>query len=245
MTTYNGFIRFDGFDRRWNDPRVYQKAVLDLTYQISRTTTGKCVLHEIKASGFELTVKPSRTMYEVEANPGGKHGAVPRSDFTIVAKAGKGLLEFLPGHYDAKAGVFVDWDPYFRVADNYVHELVHKARMMQGLFSTETTGDGYHNLEEFFAILVANIHASELGANSRLRGSHAELFEPLKLSSYDFWFKYDLRLNILARQMRDFTKRLATIKCQFNPYRDYYNNISNVRDAPATPGMPRYPGHGA
>jgi len=42
-----------------------------------------------------------------------------------------------------------------------LHEMVHAARIMRGICNPAPIGFGYHNEEEYFAILVTNICASE------------------------------------------------------------------------------------
>src|SRR5947208_506298 len=48
------------------------------------------------------------------------------------------------------------------------HEMCHSIRQMQGEFEARPTGDidrGYDNVEEFFAVLISNIYASEKDPN--------------------------------------------------------------------------------
>ena len=52
------------------------------------------------------------------------------------------------------------------------HEMVHAARQMRGLLNPVPLGYLYDTEEEFYAILIANIYASETGRTIDLRSDH-------------------------------------------------------------------------
>lgn len=225
MLYYGSFIRIDGDG--FANPTLYEQTVLDLINKVSGTRTGLLVLYEILNSGHRLRITPAASLLAANANPGNSH---PSRKFGA-SKVNKALpassrLAFSPGDYDAAANLFTDSHPFYKAADTLVHELFHEARQMQGLFQAEPTNDPYDDIEEFFAITVANIYASEVGANYRLRGSHTPAFQPLTITnSQDFDDKYVARLTALNLQMKRFCKLLSQVKAQFNPMRVHYAEL--------------------
>jgi hypothetical protein len=225
MRYYGSFIRIDGDG--FAKPTLYEQTVLDLINTVSRTRTGLLVLYEIKNSGHRLRITPAASLLAADANPGNSHPSRKSGSSNVYrALSASSRLAFSPGDYDARAGRFTDSHPYYKATDTLVHELLHEARQMQGLFQAHPTNDPYENIEEFYAITVANIYASEIGANNRLRGSHAPAFEPLKITnSQAFEDKYVDRLTTLNLQMGTFCRLLSQVAAQFNPLRVHYAEL--------------------
>jgi hypothetical protein len=118
--------------------------------------------------------------------------------------------------------------------DVLLHELVHAARQMQGLWmapDSNSVDANYPNIEEFFAVLVANIYVSERNTSNDPRvlrgGPYAvrtdgtdPLFKELDRALQDsraFYERYKDQIGELCNEMVLFTTRLGLVKSQFNP----------------------------
>lgn len=110
-----------------------------------------------------------------------------------------------------------------------IHEMFHATRMMRGVFDPRPLGFLYDTEEEFFAILLANIYASETGRPLDLRSDHHD-FAPL-LANTDTRFlpkkdmsDYRYRLvDKLVRQEPQLANDLRHLKhTAFNPVRRYF-----------------------
>jgi hypothetical protein len=122
--------------------------------------------------------------------------------------------------------------------DTLVHELVHSFRHMRGqqtLYPTRTKG--YANEEEYFAILVQNIYASEKGMTLLRRDHKGWAAQPGSLSTSEGFLGRDQRpLNFEQLEnrllVRKFTnecfglcKRIQThVSAAFNPIGEYLRN---------------------
>src|SRR5258708_23434633 len=90
------------------------------------------------------------------------------------------------------------------------HEMVHATRQMRGIFNPMPLGFLYDTEEEFFAILLANIYASETGRPIDLRSDHHG-FEHLTT---------DTNAKFLPKQdMSDYRYRLAVKPVHAEPTR--------------------------
>jgi hypothetical protein len=101
-----------------------------------------------------------------------------------------------------------------------LHELVHALSSLQGRLAESMTGPaGYTNLEEFTAIVVSNVYASE--TKRTLRMDHGG-FTPLKsdLAKNDaFYAKYKDYLLGACKNHPDLIKKLqAATGIPFNPF---------------------------
>ena len=124
--------------------------------------------------------------------------------------------------------------------DMLVHELVHSLREMRGQFNcvpTRTTG--YENQEEYFAILLQNIYASEKGLTI-FRGNHltdARLSKALSTTE-TFLGKGQRPLSTEQLENRQLVSRLTNecltlcrnvlthVRAAFNPISEYLRNTS-------------------
>jgi hypothetical protein len=109
---------------------------------------------------------------------------------------------------------------FFDPDDVLVHELTHAARALQGLIAAAPTGNAFQNTEELYAITVANVYLSERGKNNRLRGASGTQFQPQTDSAATFYTNSRDEIDMLCDEMRDLTDKLATIDCQFNPFKE-------------------------
>jgi hypothetical protein len=108
------------------------------------------------------------------------------------------------------------------------HEMVHSARVMHGIKSAQPLKHGYDTEEEFYAILVANIYASETGRSIDLREDHQK-FDPLRANKNESFLpakdRTDYRFTLIdkmARQQPQFSRQLGSISTPFNPVLRYY-----------------------
>jgi hypothetical protein len=124
--------------------------------------------------------------------------------------------------------------------DILVHELVHSLREMRGQLNcipTRTTG--YDNQEEYFAILLQNIYASEKGLTILRRNHHG--FAPMQKSlstSETFLGKGQRPLSTEQLENRQLVTRLTNecltlcrnivshVRAAFNPISEYLRNSS-------------------
>ena len=124
--------------------------------------------------------------------------------------------------------------------DNLVHELVHSLREMRGQFNriaTRTTG--YENQEEYFAILLQNIYASEKGLTILRRDHYGDgpMLKSLSTSE-TFLGKGQRPLSTEQLENRQLVTRLTNecltlcrnvvshVHAAFNPIREYLLNSS-------------------
>lgn len=97
-----------------------------------------------------------------------------------------------------------------------LHEMAHGLRQMRGRERGRAMPGGLENEEEFFAILVANIFASEKGL--ALRRDHASGV----LTNAAAWLVgvHLSRIQNMRRDLPDVCASLAAIGTPFNPFRD-------------------------
>lgn len=136
------------------------------------------------------------------------------------------------------------------------HELVHTYRQLSGHITDTRTGldysvwvmvnghpvqmwlGNYPNLEEFFAVLVANIYISARHRGEKLRTRYYCTIEDGKLrwrqaadsaargpngrnASEEFLLEYYGRITQLYNEETGFAHALAQVDATFNPFRDY------------------------
>jgi hypothetical protein len=119
--------------------------------------------------------------------------------------------------------------------DLLFHELVHALRIMRGLAhpitpvgqglgtpedETNLAGFVRNKFEEWVAILITNIYASETGRPNALRDDHGFNFVPASVQNMrEYHTLYQSSLARLWQEMGEFMERLATINTPFNPLR--------------------------
>jgi hypothetical protein len=149
----------------------------------------------------------------------------------------------LPCYYrKAPAGpcLYPSYAQNVRPDDMLVHELVHSLREMRGQLNLIPTRNAiYDNQEEYFAILLQNIYASEKGL-TMFRGNHRS-YGPLPKSlstSETFLGKGQRPLSMEQLENRQLVSRLTNeclilcrnvlshVQAAFNPIREYLLNSS-------------------
>ncbi|HEV3196535.1 MAG TPA: hypothetical protein VGZ73_01480 [Bryobacteraceae bacterium] len=99
-----------------------------------------------------------------------------------------------------------------------LHELVHSLRMALGRSLCLFMPDNYDTVEEFYAILVANIYRSECGYRT-LRANH---FGKTNLTDTDdghFYTTFKDKIDSFVTQMSGLCRSIAAVRCSFNPIR--------------------------
>ena len=214
----------------WNGPR-YERVVANLLHDVFRTDTGRAIRSEITRS---LTIRP---------NPGGPANARPHNQ-TAATRHGQMVRNCRNGFglHDARgnllygAGIGTNVTIEFTPADygpptssNFltpdsvlVHELAHAVRQMAGVLDCDFMADDFDTIEEFFAILVANIFRSELGRTALCPNHNPS--GPMAHQS-DF-MRGRGRVGLVDRMVRQqprFTRNLSRVRgATFNPFLDYY-----------------------
>lgn len=109
-----------------------------------------------------------------------------------------------------------------RSDDVLAHELVHGLSQISGRNAATMGGPaGYGNLEEFSAVVVANVYRSEKqGAAAFLRSGHDDSRLPASLSnSRAFYAKYKVFLDQVYRNLPGLSRELsAGTGIAFNPF---------------------------
>ncbi len=102
------------------------------------------------------------------------------------------------------------------------HEMVHGYRQQSGLFrySEKVTGEvEMTSVEEFYAIVAANVYRSERGF-SKLRNDHWG-FKPIKdgrKDSASYYNHYKQYMDKWFTEQKDFCMDMAKVKAKFNPF---------------------------
>lgn len=104
-----------------------------------------------------------------------------------------------------------------------IHEMTHGFRMMSGQLrgNDPVTGNAdMDDVEEFYAILVANVYTSERGLPA-IRASHHG-FDTLGKVMSDpevYYETYDTEIDAFFNEQMAFCMDMARIKTKFNPFR--------------------------
>ena len=105
----------------------------------------------------------------------------------------------------------------YRVDDGLLHECFHALRQTRGRWrKTEMAGD-WENLEEFLAIMVANIYASCDKRPGDMRSGHSRKFAPMTLTADAFKQQFRAQLLSLRNSMSDVYGALASAPADWNP----------------------------
>jgi hypothetical protein len=125
--------------------------------------------------------------------------------------------------------------------DLLYHEMVHGSRMMRGVADSTKVDKGYDNVEEYIAVVLANIFMAEK-KQQQLRSGH-ESFEVL--ANPKKFLDNNQHVNMSPRQLlrqfsndqQDFFRRLACIperKAWWNPVRELAREMG-IQCGPARP----------
>jgi hypothetical protein len=216
---------------------VWEKAVREDIKKISQTKVGSLLLHSIKHHGQIVNIRPKRSN---DCNAGVKEGEeIHNKDKLKIGTAA--IIEFSPEIYEhgglcetnnLESGGF-----RHESHETLLHELVHAFRQVSGKMNLypPKIGKGlsfYGNHEEFNAVLVQGIYASE--RRTPIRASHSgysEIDKKLNGSLKFFQasseaFQY---VEKFCLENPDFTRGFININAPFNPINAYYQDREIAR----------------
>ena len=137
----------------------FEKDVIKVLDSIWGSQTGGAVLRTINSMPGDIYIVP---------RPGNPDEA-PNAD-----ASGTGLRSDVPFEPDA-------WPDHPNTLSNtevLLHELVHSVRELSGKLNQIPTNDAYEDIEEYYAIAVANVYRSELHRVGLRGGHHSESLPP-------------------------------------------------------------------
>ena len=242
-------ITIDGTGTKsYASPAEYQSAVLSVLETIYSTQTGKAVFREFEErSTHNLKIYPfegdgvnasARTKDLAHATVKGETVRNGDDGYEILGDDGKPIMglgggtdseiSFTPIIYAHYCRTHKKHKSGMRPDEVLFHEMTHATRQMRGILNSLPLGHMYDTEEEFFAILLANIYASETGRPYDIRESHHghehmstdtdEQFLPKKdMSDY----RYRL-VSKLVHQEPDMCRELRSVRTPFNPIRRYF-----------------------
>jgi hypothetical protein len=233
----SSLARARGLTPMENNPDFYEQTVQGLMRDLeTKSTVSKLVVHAINRNPHQLRIIPL-TLAEVMAPT--SRGAWPQwTDPTgafpkNIAVCGGGQCQAVAG---PGSDVVLNYEPYstqLDVADDpgnnrqpddaLLHELVHCLRIMSGLYDGSDYLPGYHNAEEFFAILITNMYQGQRGRVRSLRADYARPFNALPGrwtdSQSDIYHQYKQQLDRLSSEMPDLCGHFRTMDGFWNPFR--------------------------
>src|SRR4051794_14239875 len=164
------------------DAEEYEDAVLyNIDVRLAGRKTGRALLTAILAARpkiilirpiGEISVDSSGTVAFKTPTAKGWDPMTGREKIATGGYAVNSLITYFPAALDGSDQA----SPGMRDDEVLLHELVHGLRDMRGQHSITAMSDGYDTVEEFMAILVSNIYASEVGRP--LRGGHGGMMGP-------------------------------------------------------------------
>lgn len=213
----------------------WTRAVREDIKKISETKVGNLLLRSIKYHGQIITIRPKQSNdCNSETAPGDEiHSQDNRSIVTGATIKFDPEMYKLSGACETKHLAMGGF--HIESHETLVHELVHAFRLISGKFKAKTASKGlsfYNSNEEFNAILVQGIYASE--RRTQVRASHFHHFEIDKNlnGSLKFFqgsseaFRYVEKFCV---ENPGFTKGFININTHFNPINAYYQDREIAR----------------
>lgn len=229
-------------------PSQYEHAVLHELSRIHHSRTGHAVFHEfVNRSTHHMTIVPYElkelNAFAAAQDPlhATKKGEFERSgrDGHVLLDHGKPIIglgggsdsdvNFTPLIYRKYCNQHKNGHRSGAQPDEILfHEMVHATRQMRGLLNPRPLGFLYDTEEEFFAILLANIYASETGRPIDLRSDHhgyehlatdtdAKFLPKRDMTDYRYRLVYQL-----VHEEPRMAHELSKIHSPFNPIRRYF-----------------------
>ncbi|MGL4322429.1 MAG: hypothetical protein ACRCTD_00180 [Beijerinckiaceae bacterium] len=147
---------------------------------------------------------------------------------TVVTGRGTGIgsfvqVDFHPATWTERAVRAGGIAPGAGPGEVLYHEMLHGCRMMSGLLSDDkvTSNPEMDDIEEFFAILGANVYRSERGF-SKLRASHHGFRAIRDATRIDevYYDEYKMEIDRWFTEQRAFCLAMAQSTAKFNPFRE-------------------------
>jgi hypothetical protein len=250
---YFGVIIDGTGTKQYATPARYEHAVLTQLRRIHHSKTGRALFREFRAhhtlqiipfeerdphdqlifNAYAIAKDPQHATRAGQPERSGSNGQVlPDALGNPVIGDGTGSdsdIKFTPGmftrfcrHQKARrlprSGAQPD--------EVLFHEMVHSTREMLGIFDPLPFRFGYDTEEEFFAILLANIYASETGRPIDLREDHhgfdhlwADTDAKFIPNPSDPFYRLIAKL---VTQQPVMALEIGKINCRFNPIRRYF-----------------------
>ena len=203
----------------------YRLSIYAVLRDVRRTQTGRIVLNLLDQAGYDVIIEPnldpagSNNASEIGAS--GVHEGNAR--LGVSARGTRSFVAYSPNRLTGR-GVGMGRDEVL------LHELCHSLRTVNGRMRKRSNGQllamagGFHNVEEFFAAMVTNVHSSELGRPAR--GDHGtgrlRSIDQLRKPPFDRRLRqFSISMPVLCRQLAALPPTVAP----FNPFRD----IATVR----------------
>jgi hypothetical protein len=229
------------------DPQSYEDAVVDQLKIIQRRTTGRDLFDELERTPFILLISPYLKA-DLNANTWSTcwlnsvvKGVV--TDSGVATGVGSStFITYDPSRFDSGMGPGATPDSVL------LHEVVHAYRRMLGVLQDWPAGTpqyvrrDFPDIEEFTAVLIANIYDAEAG-RTQLRDLYSlGGFKPLEgirenQQNYYRWARPVI--DHLCAEMPDLTAALAKVQCWFNPFRvaEHHPSGPNTRPPAARPAV--------
>ena len=164
------------------------------------------------------------------ATPMGR--APGRRQFGREGRREKALVRFTPANWthnpiNATLGIGVSFvGPGSKPDEMLLHELVHALRIIAGRLNSKRKvpfQKQYDNMEEFLAILIANIYRSEYSSRKHIRAGHDKYFWFTDADAEAFLHKGMNRMHVrhLRLQHPQLFNTLNDVNAPFNPLRGF------------------------
>ena len=270
VVKYNHHITIvsTGLDKRdYASPKVYEDNVKRVLDSLGRSKTGKAVLHQMDIGKKNLTIMP----YNADDKKSDKYNAYAFGTDADHATVKGGHWTDTKGKVHDGLGGGSDsvihfssstWFSYVHTHKGHtsgahpdeilLHEMVHSLRQMIGKSEQKSLDHMFDTEEEFFAVVVADIYASELKRTADIRSDHhgfdriadnldtsAEFLPKVDPADY----KYRL-VQKMVKQEPHLCHALAQVPAAFNPIRRYFDLAHrNAKPHAHPPGKPATPSH--
>lgn len=180
-------------------------------------------IHTAQIHGVSAAGQPIYYCADIPSTPAVETGRVaPDALGRPVLGLGGGApvsVRFTPGMWSPSSGVR---GPGSGVDEILLHEVVHAFRAMAGRQSCVSVPNGYDTFEELIAVIVTNMHQSEL--RRPLRRSHQGFGFVIGESYYHSALHVEW-IGRFCRQEPVLTRALSRVpysRCRFNPFLEYY-----------------------
>lgn len=235
----------------------YEHRVAHLLNHIRSTKTGAAIIDSIVKP---VTIRPLEHPFEVNAFAKARDcrdaiellaepvGCSPGAVWELGTGLGsRSTVYFTPGTYtpgDVLMNKRYKPDTIGKKPDEVLcHELVHAMRHTQGELDRTPMGDDFDKVDEFHAIMVANIYCSERGRPLR-RNHHGSV--PMQgdfaTDSFRFYAWYNKLVSKFVSDLPALAQQLKDVPCAWNPVREHFEYQEVLREIAIDRATPR-PGY--
>ena len=208
MRTYGNNIDVDG-----RGDVKFESLILDLLEQINRRATGALILSEIaRNAGRKVRIEPSVApgRVSVEQRKNGEIAVDARIAYPPLPVSGAGIA--IPGD------------------QALLHRLVLAVHRIRGGFERAPMRNGFDNRDEFYAILITNMYASEDRRPLRRDLHGFGIWDPGGADAERFCFDTLGAIEAMSQEGPGLGQRLfaglSRVNAPFNPIRQYLEEKS-------------------